>query len=442
MQANRNKEMDTAIATGDYRSAAVLAEQRMGLKPTQDGSLPEVTFKSGNILDHLDAAQGWLAAGDPDRSIAHFDAAESALKSVETESLAASGAKQIGASLVNDTLLDYVPSPAEAVLINYYKAIDFWKKGDLDNTRVELNRAGDRTRRAVDRYADEIRRAEAKASDKSGAQSYRNSKVQEGVTRNFPDMAQWTPYKDFIIPPATYLQALFLGRSKDADDHHTAADLYGRLVALAEGNEAVAADAAEAAQGQVCPTNNCTWILVEHGLGPDLVERRFDLPIVTSSGLIAVSMALPSLHSRTASDELPLRVSIDQSTVDIPLMGSMDRVVQSEFQKRFPGIVTRALISSTAKAVAQNEINKQAGPVAGLVAAIASAASTSADIRSWRSTPGRWSLVRVSGNGSHTLSFDSLAAHSESKIEGEGCHLVYVRAINNTIAPVVTVLPL
>lgn len=443
IQAARNEEMDKVLVTGDYKAVALMAESRMGLSPLPDNTLPPVVFQPTNVLNHLDAGACWLPAGDPDRSILHFDAAESALKDVETQGVFSSGSKMVGASLLNESVMDYVPSPAESVLINYYKAIDFLKKGDAENARVELNRSGDRTRRAVERYSTEIAEAEAKASGKSAGQSYSNDKVKTGVDAQFPEMAQWAPYKEFIVPPAAYLQALFLGRSKDSDDRNKSIDLYNRIVGLVDANEAVAQDATEASSGRVCPKNRCVWVMIEHGLGPELTERRFDLPIVTPSGLLAVSLALPKLESRTSGDELPIRVSLDSAPIKVPLMGSMDRVVQSEFQKRFPGIVTRAVISSTAKAIAQNEINRNAGnPLLGLAMNVASIASTGADLRSWRSMPGRWSLARIDNAAPRKLTFESLAGSVDVDVPTDGSYLVYVKAVSNTAKPIVDVLPI
>ncbi len=394
IQASRNSDMDKVLVEGNYKEAALLAESRLGLEPMPDGSLAPVQPNPKSVLDHLEAGNSWLMAGNVDRSISHFDAAEAALKNVETENLATVGAQQVAASLINDSVLDYVPSPAEAVLINFYKAIDFWHQKDFDNVRVELNRSGDRTRRAVDRYASEIAAAEAKAAKSKAGKTYSDPEVKSGVDARFPEMAQWAPYKEFIVPPAAYLQALFLGRSKDGDDHNKSADLYKRIVGLVDSNEAVQKDAQEAAVGQVCPSNHCIWVMAETGLGPELKEKRFDLPIPTTNGVLLVSMALPSLQSRSEADQA-FHLAVNGKDIYVPVMGSMDRVIESEFQKRFPGVVTRAIISGTAKALVQNEVNKQESPLAGLLMNIVSAASTSADLRSWRSVPGHWSLVRI-----------------------------------------------
>lgn len=439
IQAHRNESMDKELVSGNFQAAALLAEDRIGIKKNADGTPGDVVADGGNTLDHLDAGTNWMLSGDAKRSVSHFDAAEFTLKSVETQNVVASSGKMIGAALLSESIKDYVPSPAEAVLINYYKALDFLQVGDADSARVELNRSADRTRRAVERYSSEIEAAQAKASGSNASQSYSDPKVKSGVDRNFPEMDQWVPYKDFIVPPASYLQALFLGRSTDNDDRQKSGDLYARIIGIVEQNPFVAQDANEVSHGRICPTNNCNWILVEHGLGPDLQERRIDIPVITLSGAVVASVALPSLRSRTTTDVIPMRITVDHQPITIPLLGSMDRVIQVEFKKRFPGVVTRAVVGAAAKAIAQNEINKQ-NPIFGLVANVVSMATTSADIRSWRGTPGRWSLARFNGGAADSaVTVDTSQGPVEVNVPAAGSHLIYIRAISSSSKPVVQV---
>ena len=442
IQTHRNESMDKELVSGNYQAAALMAEDRIGIKKNADGTPGPITADGSNTLNHLDAGASWMLSGDPQRSASHFDAAEYTLKSVETQNMVASGGKLLGATLISESIKDYVPSPAEAVLINYYKALDFLQLGDVDNARVELNRSADRTRRAVERYASEIEAAQAKASGASAAQSYSDPKVKSGVDKNFPEMDQWVPYKDFIVPPASYLQALFLGRSSEIDDRQQAGDLYTRLMGIVEQNPFVAQDANEVSHGKICPKNNCKWILVEHGLGPDLQERRFDLPIFTLNGMVIASIAVPSFHSRTTTDEIPVKILVDHRPITIPLLGSMDRVIQVEFKKRFPGVVTRAVVSSAVKAIAQNEVNKQ-NPLFGLVANVVSMATTGADVRSWRGTPGRWSLARFNGGAADSaVTVETPQGPVEVNVPSSGSHLIYVRAISSNTKPVVQVINL
>lgn len=441
-QAARNAEMDRTLVGSDFRAAALLAESRMGVKPNEAGELPPVTLSAKNVLDHLEAAEAWRMAGEYDRSIGHFDAAESALQQVELQSMVASGGKQLGAVLLNDSVLDYIPSPAEAVMINYYKALSFLGRGKVDDARVELNRADDRTRRAVERYEKEIASAQQEANEKNAQASYSNDKVRTLVDQKFPEMAAWATYREFIVPPATYLQALFLSRSADRSDQEKARTLFERVLGVSEAHPVVAQDALEASAGRTCPTNDCVWILAEYGQGPELQERRFTLPVATQKGLVTVNLALPALVSRTTVEEPPFRVAADAQTVPMSQMASMDRIVQTEFQKRFPGIATRAVVSATVKAVAQEAVNKNASPMAGLIANIASIASTSADLRMWRSMPARFTLARVSRRPGVPLTVETAQGPVQIPLPETGAQLVHLKMTSAQTAPKFEVLPI
>ena len=441
IQASKNSSMDKEIVAGNYEAAAKLAEDRIGLKPEKDGTLPPVVFSPKNVLDHLDAAESWHLVGNLDRSNSHYDAAEQALKEVETENGALSGAKTVGAVLYNDTSLDYVPSPGESILINLEKALSFWQLGDTDNARVELNRADDRTRRAVERYSAEIETAQQEAQKKNA--SYANdSGVTGGVSSRFPEMRQWEPYKEFILPAATYLKALYFSRlGTDRSDGSAASTLYKRLGDIVGAHPILDLERAESARGKVCPKNNCVWVLVEHGLGPVLNERRFDIPIPTTSGLIAVSLALPHLVTRTNFDEVPFAIRYDGKPLNPAIFSSMDRVVETEFTKRFPAIVTRAVVSSTIKAIAQHETNKNVdNPFAGLVVNLVSLATTSADIRMWRSMPSRWSLARVNIQKDAQLIVETAEGPVTIDLPTKTSSLIYIKAPNNNLKPVISVL--
>jgi len=400
MQIADNNEIDKALDLGDYKGAALIAESRLGLQASKEGVLPEVTTAKGSVLHHMEAGEAWRMAGDVDRSLAHYDRAEEALQAVELQNMAGAAGKQVAATLVNDTLLDYKPSPAEAVLVNYNKAISFWSKGDVASARVEFNRAEDRIRRAVERYEAEIAKAAEEAKGKQGA----DEASQEKAKKLLPEIAEWTPYKDFVVPQATYLHGLFLALGPNPDDKALALELLERVSAIEPDNTVVLQDVSDLKDGTLCPSHDCVWIISDEGRGPVLEELRTDIPIVTSNGLILVSFAIPRLVSRQTTPTNYVEIQAQNGPVVPESIANVDRVIQSEYTKRLPGVMTRALVGATARAIAQNELNKQ-GTAAMLVGLVANAAMTGADVRSWRSLPGSTRIARVNrGMGSLTLS--------------------------------------
>lgn len=427
MQVKENLELDSVLQTGDYRQAALIAEDRMGIDPpSAEGVFAPVEFRPKHVLSHLEAAEAWRMDGDIERALAHFDAAEVALGDVETN-VAGQVAGKVGASLINETLTTYVPSPAEAVMINYYKGLSFWAAGKEDLARVEFNRADDRTRRAVERYSAEISAAQAEAAKKNSNQTYDNPEVAGNINAQFPEMSQWQPYAEFVVPPATYMQALFLGTSDVSSDREKSRELYERLGGIVGPHPAIAADMQDVANGDVCPSRDCIWVVVERGLGPELQERRFSYPVFTGNGVVSVQMALPALASRFDPILSACTVQYAGQVSECLPFASMDRVVQTEFSKRFPGIVTRSVVSAAVKAVAQDQAGQQGGMMGMLLATAITAGITTADVRMWRSMPGDFSVNRLQRNGETSLRVEIGGHPIDVPLTGEGNQLVHVK---------------
>lgn len=433
--ATRNAAVDDLLITGDYIAAAELAEARLGYPPVAGGDRSPVVVRNGSVLDHLEAAEAWRLSGDPVRAIAHFDAAESSLRAIEDVGVGVISARQTGAVLLGDGSLPYLPSPSEAVLINYYKAIAFLQMGDPGNARVELNRSEDRTRRAAERYKSEIEDAASEASGK-GVETVKTNSL---VSEHFPEMQHWESYETFILPSAVYLQALFLGVTGSGSDIESARNLMQRVAAITR-NPVALEDYERLEQGSLCPDARCVWVIAEHGFGPELVERRFDLPVPTSKGVVLLSMAMPALNTRTQVIDPPFTLFQAGEQVGFSTLGSMDQVVQTEFEKRFPGMVIRSTAGAIVKAVAQEEAYKQGGLMGGLLANILTIATTNADIRMWRSMPGVFSVARLELQAGELVLLRSAHGEQSVQLDGEGPMIVHIKQVDPATPPVVTVL--
>jgi hypothetical protein len=146
-------------------------------------------------------------------------------------------------------------------------------------------------------------------------------------------------------------------------------------------------------------------------------------------------MALPALESRTFTSDPSFAVLNGGGQAAFSELATMDRVVQTEFQKRFPGIVTRALTSSVLKALAQNELNKNSQPLVGLLGNIATAASTAADVRMWRSMPSRFMLARMSLNGDRAVTLEYQGGSEAVQLPESGSAIIHIKQLDSTTKP-------
>jgi hypothetical protein len=123
-------------------------------------------------------------------------------------------------------------------------------------------------------------------------------------------------------------------------------------------------------------------VIFEAGLVPMMSEVSINLPL--SDKLF--TMAFPIYNDFGASQpvlqiQTPTGAQTTSKVVDLRLL-----VVKS-LQERMPEIVARGTLGAVAKIAAQKEIKDNFGFFAGLAAAVATKAVTSADLRSWLSLP-------------------------------------------------------
>jgi hypothetical protein len=121
----------------------------------------------------------------------------------------------------------------------------------------------------------------------------------------------------------------------------------------------------------------------------------------------------------------------------------MDRVVQTEFKKRYPMILSRAIASTLIKTYAQHLAQKELGDWGGIAVALYQAATNSADTRMWTSLPKDFQVARVPApkDGQLTLSFPNGNSQAVQLKSGQSS-LVYVKAVNSTVPPLINVIEL
>jgi len=164
-------------------------------------------------------------------------------------------------------------------------------------------------------------------------------------------------------------------------------------------NEYIAEDLAlteKILDGQVA-LKDTVWVIFENGLGPVKEEFRIDLPLFVATDKVKyVGIALPQLKFRQqACPNLTIRAG--EETYSTQMVANMDRVIQTEFKKDFQGILTRAIISATTKAIAQYAAQKNedsSAQLASLLVAAYSYATTAADVRIWTTLPKNFQVAR------------------------------------------------
>ena len=390
-------------SSGQYIEAANTEIKEKGKKKSDPSKL----------LQALQAAEALRCAKQYEQSSCFFDECEEIIKEHNEQMLVSNAACNVGAVLVNDAMLDYRGTEYDGVMVNTYKALNFWQEGKKDLARIEFNRALDRQRRAKERFAAEI----AKLKEELAKKQEEENKKAQGKNKNAPKMDidknvnnpeiesilqekysnlyEFKTYPDFINPFTTYIAGLFFMSEGEYDKATT---LLKETYGMVENNSTVADDFAcveGAAEGKK-ENIKYTWVIFENGLGPVKEELRVDLPILLFTDKVKYTgIALPKLKMRNqAYSHLSIN-NCGNKVEQTNMLASMDRVVQTEFKKRYPATVTRAVTSTLIKTFAQYLAQEKLGNLGGFAAALYQGATTAADIRIWTALPKEFQIAKV-----------------------------------------------
>ena len=124
-------------------------------------------------------------------------------------------------------------------------------------------------------------------------------------------------------------------------------------------NEYVKADikmAEDLANGKDIGSN--VWVVYEEGLAPEIKEKVIKFPFPTKSGMKMVNFSLPEFVSKAHSYRNLTVDTSDGKYVTQPLV-DMERVIKTEYQRRYPAEVAKGIVYLIASIAAQ-EIASQA----------------------------------------------------------------------------------
>ena len=372
------------------------------------------------------------------RSNEYFDKSEEMLNYFDYQNETVDSAMAI---VTSDNIIPYVGEEYDGIMINTYKALNFIGLGDDELARVEFNRALDRQRRATEKFEREIAKLK-KELDKEQAkedsfvnENVENPEVQQLIKDRYPGLYEFKAYPDFVNPFTNYIAGIFFSL---IGDFSKAAPLLKESYGMVSDNNYIAEDLALVEQvldGQK-ELKDMVWVIFENGMGPVKVEEKFDIPIIVErrrdrdSNFRYFGIALPKLFFRQEAYPI-LTIRADGNTYETSEVANMDRVIQTEFQKDFEGILTRAIISATSKVVAQYALEKNSqssGQTLSFLAAVYTAATTAADVRIWTTLPKNFQVARFQIPSDRLITIEPPGGES-FQIEIPACKnsLVYVK---------------
>jgi len=424
------------FASSDYEASARFAEKKIKKRNNPKGE---------DLLWALQLGTVQRIQQDYAKSTETLDTAEDMLKFYDEQSTLGDG---IGSTIINDNVIPYRGEEYDGIMVNVYKALNFMAEKNFELARVEFNRALDRQRRAKEKFNAEIRKLRAELDKKQGQNDFTKSNVEnpetaELLAQKYPNLHNFEAYPDFVNPFATYLAGVFFNL---VSDNAKAVDLIKESYGMVGDNDYIAEDLAVTenildGKGRLEDT---VWLIFENGLGPMKRELRMDIPLfVATDNVKYVGIALPELYFRNKAYQ-HLVAEADGTNYQTRLVSNMDRVIQTEFSKDYPEILARAIISATAKAIAQYALEKEDSSKSSLASVFMAAysyATTAADVRIWTSLPKEFQVARFPkpSNGILTL---KRPGSTPVEINIPDCNnaIVYVRIINSQSEPIIEVM--
>jgi len=372
--------------------------------------------KTNDLLWDYEAGSIGYLASDYNGSVYYFNKAENLIKKYDKEVLASKLLANIGAVLTNDTFMAYRPKIYEKIMVNNYKAIDYIDLGDMQDARIEFNRALVRQKKAAWFFRKEIelerKKLEKEKEEKLKTEKLKkqknnfsidaivhNKKTTDVIEKKYTNLFAFKPYRDFVNPFTDYLAGIYF---LNVGDYQKANELlketYGMIKGLDKGSDYVKEDLllANRMKSSILPrSKHYTWVIFFNGLAPKKKELKIDIPLfLFSNKVYYTGIALPTLVERPRAYKY-LYVKTPLQNKKTKEITSMDRIIKLEFKKRFPIIMTRAITRTVIQTIIQKQLHDKAGVIGGILGSMYQAAMNRADTRSWEELPKEFQVVRV-----------------------------------------------
>ena len=291
----------------------------------------------------------------------------------------------------------YSPKYYEKVMLNTYRAVALLQGGDINNAKVEFNRADSSQRQAAQENKKEINElreeAEAKYAQNLGAAG-------SVLAQQYTEFNDFEPYADFVNPYTSYMKGLFLALYGSKSDRENAILDLKRVKGMSPKNKYVKADiqmAQNLANGKALPPT--VWVIYENGLISEVEKQHFAIPFIINDRIKLAHMALPKLVPQAEAYPNLVVVSNKQKIATESVV-DMDRVMKTEFKNRYPAEVMKAVVWMTVNLLAQEAAQQAFGndnQLMGNIAALAiGAASNPVETRTWSSLPKNIQIARFS----------------------------------------------
>ncbi len=405
-----------------------------------------------------------LELGELQRLLARYDKSQTAWSAADLQVQAwedaarADPARVAGAALsyiINDKLRPYEGQDYEKVMLTTRMAMNDLARGHWQEARVAIKRTHEREAVIAAVRGREQQEVEAEARKRGARIDFKDLNGYPVQTIDNPQVnALRNSYQSaFSHYLAGFVYEALGEPSLAAAGYRQAIELHPDVALLEEALAGLDQRVAAPDDG------HCDVLFeIETGLVPARVSRQFSLPLPINDRWVLVSASVPVLRGQ-APGFVPGELRIDGQTALTPVqITSVDTMARKALQDEMPGILLRTFIRSMTKATAQYQAQRAASKrrsqgddtagdlldLAAVALALASAATESADERSWRSLPASISIARVRlPRGDHRIRLDTPSGMQSVAVNIAGRHaFVALREIDGTLFTMLPEAPL
>lgn len=399
-----------------------------------------------------------MELGELQRLNRDFKASQVAFQNADTQvqawenaaklNLARSGGT-LSSYIINDKLRVYEGQDYEKVMITTRLAMNLLALGDWDNARVEIKRTHEREALIAEYRGREYAKVEEEAKARGIKTSFREL---NGYPVETIDTKEVRELKNAYQNALSHYLAGFVYEA--LGEPSLAAPGYRQAIELRPG-QTLLEDSLGGLDDRLAITddgNVDTLIVIESGSAPGRASQQFTLPVPVGAygEWIFFPVSFPVMPPAEMYQPPNVRIDKDSGTLRTAHILDIDTMARRALRDEMPGLVTRAVIRATGKAVAQYQMQRQIREsrraqhngqnnnlgleLLGLFAIqVASIITESADERGWRTLPSHVSIARMRlPRGQHSLEVSAAGGSTKFDVNVTGRYaLVAVRMLGS-----------
>lgn len=334
----------------------------------------------------------------------------------------------VSSYVINDKLRAYHGHDYEKVMLLTYMALNHLAMSDYESARVAIKQTHELEAEIAEARSKQIAEMEEEARKRGSRTSFKELNGYPVETIDNPTV---NALKNSYQSALSHYLAGFIYES--LGEPSLAAPGY-RLANELQPNQPLLEEALRGLDERVsAPDDGMTDVLIIIGTGsaPALQSRQFLLPVAVENRLILLSNSFPVMTA-TSIASLPTQVTLDGRTLPIARITSIDLMARRSLKDDMPGIMLRAAIRSTARAVMQYQAQRAgdkghavAMALAATVITVGSAVLESADDRTWRALPSEVSIARGRlPRGMHTVTVHTPEGARSARVSLSGRYAV------------------